>query len=126
MATKLSLLFVFTYLIVHVYFHVLTAEAQIYDSWSSSASAGSMSMYSEGGLDDQFDVDEIDNLEEGEARRSLYWKKMYYISYGALIANRVPCPPRSGRSYYTQDCFRANGPVHPYSRGCSCITRCRR
>ena len=60
-------------------------------------------------------------------RRSLYWhRKRYYISYGALSANRVPCPPRSGRSYYTHNCFRARGPVHPYSRGCSSITRCRR
>ncbi|MFS7947515.1 putative rapid ALkalinization Factor [Helianthus anomalus] len=60
-------------------------------------------------------------------RRSLFWQRMrYYISYGALSANRVPCPPRSGRSYYTHDCWRASGPVHPYTRGCSAITRCRR
>ncbi|KAL2242090.1 protein RALF-like 34 [Sesamum indicum] len=67
--------------------------------------------------------------EEGLPRRSLYWKspaRKYYISYGALSANRVPCPPRSGRSYYTHNCFRARGPVHPYTRGCSAITRCRR
>ncbi|KAL1564801.1 Protein RALF-like 34 [Salvia divinorum] len=69
-----------------------------------------------------FEVEE----ETGE-RRSLYWHaKRYYISYGALSANRVPCPPRSGRSYYTHNCFRARGPVHPYTRGCSAITRCRR
>ncbi|OVA15832.1 Rapid ALkalinization Factor [Macleaya cordata] len=60
-------------------------------------------------------------------RRSLFWRTMhYYISYGALSANRIPCPPRSGRSYYTHNCYRARGPVHPYSRGCSKITRCRR
>ncbi|EPS62369.1 hypothetical protein M569_12424, partial [Genlisea aurea] len=59
--------------------------------------------------------------------RSLYWKGLfhYYISYGALSANRIPCPPRSGRSYYTHNCYRARGPVHPYSRGCSAITHCR-
>ncbi|XP_010558588.1 PREDICTED: protein RALF-like 34 [Tarenaya hassleriana] len=63
---------------------------------------------------------------EGD-RRSLFWqRKRYYISYGALSANRIPCPPRSGRSYYTHNCYRARGPVHPYSRGCSMITRCRR
>ncbi|GMJ07996.1 ralf-like 34, RAPID ALKALINIZATION FACTOR 34 [Hibiscus trionum] len=63
----------------------------------------------------------------GYSRRSLFWKRMrYYISYGALSANRIPCPPRSGRSYYTHNCFNAHGPVHPYSRGCSRITRCRR
>ncbi|CAI9755786.1 unnamed protein product [Fraxinus pennsylvanica] len=62
-------------------------------------------------------------------RRSLYWKsrapRRYYISYGALSADRIPCPPRSGRSYYTPNCHRARGPVHPYTRGCSAITRCR-
>ncbi|KAJ0239080.1 Protein RALF-like 34 [Hirschfeldia incana] len=87
---------------------------------------------------DAFDIDEEgesleDAMEEDDNvvgvgdRRSLYWhRKRYYISYGALSANRVPCPPRSGRSYYTHNCFRARGPVHPYSRGCSSITRCRR
>ncbi|KAI4330276.1 hypothetical protein MLD38_028576 [Melastoma candidum] len=65
--------------------------------------------------------------EEGEERRSLFWRAMrYYISYGALAANRVPCPPRSGRSYYTHNCFKERGPVHPYYRPCSIITRCRR
>ncbi|KAL8473219.1 hypothetical protein ACS0TY_029481 [Phlomoides rotata] len=64
----------------------------------------------------------------GPNRRSLFWKRLihYYISYGALSANRIPCPPRSGRSYYTHNCYRARGPVHPYTRGCSAITRCRR
>ncbi|XP_054810092.1 protein RALF-like 34 [Prosopis cineraria] len=68
-----------------------------------------------------------DAMDGGFSRRSLYWHRMrYYISYGALSANRIPCPPRSGRSYYTHNCFKARGPVHPYSRGCSAITRCRR
>lgn len=59
--------------------------------------------------------------------RSLLWNKFkYYISYGALSANRIPCPPRSGRSYYTHHCYHATGPAHPYTRGCSAITRCRR
>ncbi|XP_043714769.1 protein RALF-like 34 [Telopea speciosissima] len=62
----------------------------------------------------------------GVGRRSLFWRAMrYYISYGALSANRIPCPPRSGRSYYTHNCYKARGPVHPYTRGCSRITRCR-
>ncbi|XP_027362161.1 protein RALF-like 34 [Abrus precatorius] len=75
------------------------------------------------------DVDEEreEEMESGYSRRSLFWRRMkYYISYGALSANRIPCPPRSGRSYYTHNCFQARGPVHPYSRGCSVITRCRR
>lgn len=77
-------------------------------------------------------IDEIDAVNDEDAstaagRRSLFWKRMgYYISYGALSANRVPCPPRSGRSYYTHNCWRARGPVRPYTRGCSAITRCRR
>ncbi|KAI3460220.1 hypothetical protein Pfo_016883 [Paulownia fortunei] len=75
-------------------------------------------------------IEEEEEEEDGLHRRSLYWKsptpRRYYISYGALSANRVPCPPRSGRSYYTHNCFRARGPVHPYTRGCSAITRCRR
>ncbi|XWS29836.1 hypothetical protein CRYUN_Cryun24cG0064000 [Craigia yunnanensis] len=55
-----------------------------------------------------------------------FLKRMrYYISYGALSANRILCPPRSGRSYYTHNCFKAHGPLHPYTRGCSRITRCR-
>ncbi|OMO78909.1 Rapid ALkalinization Factor [Corchorus capsularis] len=75
--------------------------------------------------------DELGGDEEGgngiDGRRSLYWKPMhYYISYGALSANRVPCPPRSGRSYYTHNCFRTREPANPYSRGCSRITHCRR
>lgn len=64
----------------------------------------------------------------GLSRRSLFWNrfKHIYISYGALSSNRIPCPPRSGRSYYTHNCYFATGPVHPYVRGCSTITRCRR
>ncbi|EOA14205.1 hypothetical protein CARUB_v10027357mg [Capsella rubella] len=86
------------------------------------------------GLGDEFDIingeesfEVAEEEDDGVDRRSLYWRRRkYYISYGALSANRVPCPPRSGRSYYTHNCFRARGPVHPYRRGCSSITRCRR
>lgn len=78
-------------------------------------------------LDDGLEDVGEDAMDGGFSRRSLYWHRMrYYISYGALSANRIPCPPRSGRSYYTHNCFQARGPVHPYSRGCSAITRCRR
>ena len=74
----------------------------------------SMSLYND--LNDDVEADEeIDDEEEsGYSRRSLFWKRMrYYISYGALSANGIPCPPRSGRSYYTHNCFKAHGPVHP-------------
>ncbi|KAK1263035.1 Protein RALF-like 34 [Acorus gramineus] len=62
----------------------------------------------------------------GGSRRALFWQAVhFYISYGALSANRIPCPPRSGWSYYTHNCYRARGPVNPRTRGCSAITRCR-
>ncbi|KAI4327446.1 hypothetical protein L6164_019906 [Bauhinia variegata] len=78
-------------------------------------------------LYDELDGEDEEDIGGGFERRSLFWRRMkYYISYGALSANRIPCPPRSGRSYYTHNCFKARGPVHPYSRGCSMITRCRR
>ncbi|GAA0173374.1 hypothetical protein LIER_27002 [Lithospermum erythrorhizon] len=83
---------------------------------------GSMSLYDEADLGEEHK--EIDG---GSTRRSLFWyHSRYYISYGALSANRIPCPPRSGRSYYTHNCYKATGPAHPYTRGCSAITRCRR
>ncbi|KAJ0097017.1 hypothetical protein Patl1_28684 [Pistacia atlantica] len=66
--------------------------------------------------------EEEDSLADDEERHTM----KYYISYGALAANRIPCPPRSGRSYYTHNCYKARGPAHPYTRGCSSITRCRR
>ncbi|KAI3785077.1 hypothetical protein L1987_44189 [Smallanthus sonchifolius] len=83
-----------------------------------------MSMYD--GID-EIEMENDEDISTGNGRRSLFWKRIpYYISYGALSANRVPCPPRSGRSYYTHNCWRARGPPRPYTRGCSAITRCRR
>ncbi|XP_059457598.1 protein RALF-like 34 [Corylus avellana] len=79
------------------------------------------SLYDEGEADD--------NMDGGSSgRRSLFWHGVvkYYISYGALSANRIPCPPRSGRSYYTHNCYKARTPANPYTRGCSRIARCRR
>ncbi|MQM08732.1 hypothetical protein Taro_041583 [Colocasia esculenta] len=84
------------------------------------SSLGGMGAEGEEGVDG-----DIDGGASG-VRRALFWRMIhYYISYGALSANRVPCPPRSGRSYYTHNCYRARGPVNPYNRGCSAITRCR-
>ncbi|KAL2654036.1 hypothetical protein R1flu_022164 [Riccia fluitans] len=65
-------------------------------------------------------------LEQEYSRRILATSGGYYIGYGALSASRVSCPPRSGRSYYTRRCNSASGPVRPYSRGCSTISRCAR
>ncbi|KDP31940.1 hypothetical protein JCGZ_12401 [Jatropha curcas] len=91
-----------------------------------------MSMYSDLEGKGEFDngLIDLDSDEENEEigdRRSLFWRRVhYYISYGALAANRIPCPPRSGRSYYTNNCFKSRAPVNPYTRGCNRITRCRR
>ncbi|XP_047319079.1 protein RALF-like 34 [Impatiens glandulifera] len=99
--------------------NLVTAEDTLLD-WQSSES-----LYGGGESDEGDNDDEIEGGSIG--RRSLFWKAMqFYISYGALAANRIPCPARSGRSYYTHNCYRARGPVHPYTRGCSAITRCRR
>ncbi|XP_031267141.1 protein RALF-like 34 [Pistacia vera] len=104
---------------------ILTVKAQV-DQASfrpitseSLALPWTMAMYDELGEHEEHEYD-------GEiARRSLY-RKHYYISYGALSADRIPCAPRSGRSYYTHNCHRARGPANPYTRGCSAITHCRR
>ncbi|GKU98947.1 hypothetical protein SLEP1_g11881 [Rubroshorea leprosula] len=86
-----------------------------------------MYLYGDFNVGEDGDNDVGSDGEDEFGRRSLFWKRMhYYISYGALAANRIPCRPRSGRSYYTPNCFRAHGPVNPYTRGCSQITRCRR
>ncbi|WCJ31148.1 ralf-like 34 [Euphorbia peplus] len=90
-----------------------------------------MSMYGGDLEDSEIELDgdgsKLDEEDDGIDRRSLFWKRVhYYISYGALSANRIPCPPRSGRSYYTQNCFKSRAPANPYNRGCSRITRCRR
>ncbi|XVE82803.1 hypothetical protein DITRI_Ditri16bG0035100 [Diplodiscus trichospermus] len=132
MASLLLSKLLFFFFITYVAFSSSKVEAQVEETslklmrdaleWPLS-----MSIYSD--LNENEDADEeIDDEEEsGYSRRSLFWKRMrYYISYGALSADRIPCPPRSGRSYYTHNCFKAHGPVHPYTRGCSRITRCRR
>lgn len=99
----------------------LFTEALEYN-WPSAA------LYDE---EEEEDDDEFGHLDVGVndmgGRRSLFWRRLrrYYISYGVLFANRIPCPPRSGRSYYTHNCYKASGPAHPYTRGCSAITRCR-
>eukprot|EP00246_Nothoceros_aenigmaticus_P018673 TRINITY_DN9897_c0_g1_i1.p1 TRINITY_DN9897_c0_g1~~TRINITY_DN9897_c0_g1_i1.p1 ORF type:complete len:123 (+),score=12.44 TRINITY_DN9897_c0_g1_i1:241-609(+) len=70
-----------------------------------------------------FDDDE-DLMESHSARRVLAAQPVF-VSYGALSADRVVCPPRSGRSYYTPNCYVASQP-RVYSRGCPTYTRCAR
>ncbi|KAK2977882.1 hypothetical protein RJ640_020226 [Escallonia rubra] len=66
-------------------FQLVTTDAL---QWQSAAA----SVYGEPDLDD-----EEQGIDGGVERRSLYWSnKPYYISYGALSANRIPCPARSG------------------------------
>ncbi|GAB2227336.1 hypothetical protein Droror1_Dr00009154 [Drosera rotundifolia] len=78
-------------------------------------------------ISDSIDWAGPDSDPDSGPSRSLLWGTLhYYISYAALSANRIPCPARSGRSYYTVNCYKESGPVRPYNRGCSAITRCRR
>lgn len=66
--------------------------------------------------------------EEMMIRGRMLASSSYYIGYGALTANRSPCPATSaGRSYYTPNCASSSGSVvKPYSRGCTAIARCSR
>lgn len=129
-----TILFVF----LHVFFqpvHVHAGEADLenadsnelvsdYDSLDWAAST--VSAYPFGTMEEEDEGAEVGMNSNESSRRSLLWRMHYFISYGALSANRVPCPPRSGRSYYTHNCYRARGPAHPYHRSCSAIARCRR
>ncbi|CAK9234160.1 unnamed protein product [Sphagnum troendelagicum] len=63
---------------------------------------------------------------ESSVMRRMLANSPNYISYGSLSADRIPCPAGSGRSYYTNNCYAADGPVTPYTRGCSAITLCAR
>ncbi|GAB2231710.1 hypothetical protein Droror1_Dr00010722 [Drosera rotundifolia] len=95
---------------------------------SSSSSAMTMFLDSEANAKYSENILDLDVDDDEETRRSmLYWGRVtYYISYAALAANRIPCPARSGRSYYTHNCYKASGPVRPYYRGCPAITMCRK
>ncbi|KAL0332217.1 UNVERIFIED_CONTAM: protein RALF-like 34 [Sesamum calycinum] len=81
-------------------FTVLVAAAQLADESTFQISADAPEQW---GTGISFYNEELGEGMEEEAvdgapnRRSLFWKRAihYYISYGALSANRVPCPPRS-------------------------------
>lgn len=110
------------------------------DNALNSDLASTVSLYDDNEFSE--DEDDIDLVEDDAAAayddgsvsggRSLLWERIYrrrsryYISYGVLMANKIPCPPRSGRSYYTHNCYKHKHPANPYTRGCSAITRCRR
>ncbi|KAL5078904.1 hypothetical protein RYX36_007325 [Vicia faba] len=111
-----SSLILFTVISIHV-------DAQIEETTTLNLSSDVLEWPTT--MSSLYNEEDMDN--DDFSRRSLFWSRVkYYISYGALAANRIPCPPRSGRSYYTHKCYEARGPVHPYTRGCSAITRCKR
>lgn len=109
---------------------------------NSDLASSTVSLYDDNDFSE--DEEDIDLVEDDAAAaaayddgtvsggRSLLWERIYrrrsryYISYGVLMANKIPCPPRSGRSYYTHNCYKHKHPANPYTRGCSAITRCRR
>ncbi|CAN1191942.1 Protein RALF-like 34 [Linum perenne] len=112
---------------------VIMIDALQWQSSASVASTSQVSFYDVGSGSDAAKYEEEESGGYDGEGRSLYWRsrgsrrrRRNYISYGALSANRVLCPPRSGRSYYTHNCHTANHPANPYKRGCSCITHCRR
>ncbi|WOG93080.1 hypothetical protein DCAR_0312361 [Daucus carota subsp. sativus] len=104
------------------------------DNALSNDLASTVSLYDDNELEDEdLDLGEKEADEESvSGGRSLLWQRIYrrrsryYISYGVLMANKIPCPPRSGRSYYTHNCYKHKHAANPYTRGCSAITRCRR
>ncbi|KAF2295272.1 hypothetical protein GH714_032403 [Hevea brasiliensis] len=125
-ATTLSLFFFTIFLVLTPIINAQVEETGLKIMADALEWPMAMSMYNDLEEDGDGLVD-LDGNEEMGGRRSLFWRRVhYYISYGALAANRIPCPPRSGRSYYTHNCFKARTPVNPYTRGCSRITRCRR
>ncbi|GLJ32970.1 hypothetical protein SUGI_0663910 [Cryptomeria japonica] len=87
--------------------------------------ANEISAFDVGIQDEMCDASSGECEEEGHGRE--LWGRRYYISYGALSADRIPCRPRSGRSYYSRNCWgRGGGAVNPYRRSCTAVTRCYR
>jgi hypothetical protein len=112
-------------LVVVVSVLVLFASSGVVSTldWSSSSVASAEFLLSGG-------KDQFGEMKEEEESSSLMRRMLasspFFISYGSLSADRIPCPAGSGRSYYTNNCYASAGPVRPYSRGCSAITHCAR
>jgi hypothetical protein len=112
-------------LVVVVSVLVLFASSGVVSAvdWSSSSVASAEFLLSGG-------KDQFGEMKEEEESSSLMRRMLasspFFISYGSLSADRIPCPAGSGRSYYTNNCYASAGPVRPYSRGCSAITHCAR
>ncbi|XP_057790273.1 rapid alkalinization factor 23-like [Salvia miltiorrhiza] len=91
---------------------------------SVAAVAHSEMMISEpdghGLVEDAIDMDEQMMMESETARRQLGGGG--YISYGALMRNKIPCDQK-GQSYYN---CRHHEVANPYNRGCTRVTNCAR
>ncbi|XWS41903.1 hypothetical protein CRYUN_Cryun17cG0122100 [Craigia yunnanensis] len=102
-SSSLLVKLLFLLFITYIVFSSSKVEAQVEETSLKLMSDAlewplSMSFYSDLNDNEEGDEEKDDERESGCSRRSLFWKRMrYYISYGALSANRIPCPPRSGR-----------------------------
>ncbi|XP_057791172.1 protein RALF-like 19 [Salvia miltiorrhiza] len=63
---------------------------------------------------------EQDMMMDEPSRRHL--SSAGYISYGALMRNKIPCDQK-GQSYYN---CRHHEVANPYNRGCTRVTNCAR
>ncbi|ERN11460.1 hypothetical protein AMTRI_Chr03g43720 [Amborella trichopoda] len=75
----------------------------------------------DGLVGDLIEEDEEMSMQSETSRRVLGAARQY-LSYRALLKNRVPCNHR-GNSYYN---CKPRARANPYRRGCSIITRCAR
>ncbi len=99
----------------------LCAHTESAMDWSSSSTSMVTELLSSSSSKEQYD-----EIESSSVTRRMLANSPFFISYGSLSADRIPCPAGSGRSYYTNNCAAATGPARPYTRGCSAITLCAR
>ncbi len=112
--------FLLCMLVVVLSLLLLCAHTESAMDWSSSSTSMVTELLS-GSRKEQYD-----EIESSLVTRRMLANSPFFISYGSLSADRIPCPAGSGRSYYTNNCAAATGPVRPYTRGCSAITLCAR
>ncbi len=98
---------------------LLCAHTESAMDWSSSSTSMVTELLSSS-------KEQYDEIESSSVTRRMLANSPFFISYGSLSADRIPCPAGSGRSYYTNNCAAATGPARPYTRGCSAITLCAR
>lgn len=103
---------------------LLCAHTESAMDWSSSSTSTVTELLSSSGSSSS--KEQYDEIESSSVMRRMLANSPFFISYGSLSADRIPCPAGSGRSYYTNNCAAATGPARPYTRGCSAITLCAR